>query len=75
MRKFSCGPYVPLYDTELWISEQQFNTLRPESHLCNNLVPKSQSLNEFIRYLAGVKCFGCIQAALSHFYEFMWYRF
>jgi len=54
---------VPLYNTELWISEQQFNTSRPESHLCNDLVPKSQSHDVSIRYLAGVMCFGCIQAA------------
>jgi hypothetical protein len=63
------------YDTELWSMEQQFNTLRPESHLCNNLVPKSQSLDVSVRYLAGVMYFGRIQAVLSHFYEFIWYRF
>ena len=72
---FLAGLMRHFYDTELWSSEQQFNTLRPESHLYNNLVPKSQSLDVSIRYVAGVMCCGCIQAALSHFYEFMWYRF
>jgi hypothetical protein len=61
------------YDTELWSSEQKFNTLRPECHLPNNLFPKFQSLDVYVRYLVGVMYFGRIQAALSHFYEFMWF--
>jgi len=52
-----------------------FKGLMPESHLCKNLVPKSPSLDVSVRYLPGIMYFGFIQAALSHFYEFMWYRF
>lgn len=47
------------------------NSLRPETHLSKSLVPKSQSLDASVRYLAGVMYFGGIQAALSHFYEFI----